>query len=494
MSAEQPESGSHLVRGAIWMIAMRWMMRSMGLFSTVVLARLLTPDDFGVVAIALIMVGLLETIAYLGVDLSLIKDQHAGRDDFDTAWSVQLIQGAMISLLLLVCAPFMAAYFHEPRAVAVILWLAVRPIIDGLVNIGLVAFRKDLNFALEFRFHVATKLVGVVIQIGAALLFRNYWALVVGMIASSVTTVVMSYLLHPYRPRFTLTQAAKIWSFSQWLLVARVGSFFNRRADEFVVGNLLGTAAMGGYHVIYELASTPTSEIIMPMRRALFPALSRVADDVVVYQRMVIDTLRSSAVICFGLGVGLACSADQVVPLVLGPQWLSTVPLLRWLALFGVSAAVSSVLEVPLWVAGRTQLSALNNWIELALLVPLLYLATRHWGVQGAAAGRFAVSVCMVPVAWWMVQSACGLSVTTMARALVSPLIAAVTMAPAMFAVGAMSAWPLGLRLPVTLLAGASTYCLTLWLLWRFAGRPPGIESTAMAAITRFVGKCRRAA
>ena len=482
MSTDQSGEGSHLVRGAIWMIAMRWMMRGMGLFSTVVLARLLTPDDFGVVAIALIMVGLLETIAYLGVDLSLIKDQHAGRDDFDTAWSVQLIQGAMISLLLLVCAPLIAAYFNEPRAVAVILWLAVRPIIDGLVNIGLVAFRKDLNFALEFRFHVATKLVGVVIQIGAALLFRNYWALVVGMIASSVTTVVMSYLLHPYRPRFTLTQAAKIWSFSQWLLVARVGSFFNRRADEFVVGNLLGTGAMGGYHVVYELASTPTSEIIMPMRRALFPALARVAQDAVVYQRMVIDTLRSSAVICFGLGVGLACSADLVVPLILGDQWLATVPLLRWLALFGVSAAVSSVLEVPLWVAGRTQLSALNNWIELALIVPLLYLATRQWGVQGAAGGRFAVSLCMVPVAWWMVRSACGLPIWTMARALLPSLLAAMVMAAAMLGIDLLVTMPQALRLLARLCVGTAVYCLSLWLLWRLAGRPAGIEASALAA------------
>lgn len=482
MSTDQSGSGSHLVRGAIWMIAMRWMMRGMGLFSTVVLARLLTPDDFGVVAIALIMVGLLETIAYLGVDLSLIKDQHAGRDDFDTAWSVQLIQGAMISLLLLVCAPLTAAYFNEPRAVAVILWLAVRPIIDGLVNIGLVALRKDLNFALEFRFHVATKLVGVVIQIGAALVFRNYWALVVGMIASSVTTVAMSYLLHPYRPRFTLTQAAKIWSFSQWLLVARVGSFFNRRADEFVVGNLLGTGAMGGYHVAYELASTPTSEIIMPMRRALFPALSRVAQDAVLYPRMVIDTLRSSAVICFGLGVGLACSADLVVPLILGEQWLATVPLLRWLALFGVSAAVSSVLEVPLWVAGRTQLSALNNWIELALVVPLLYLATRQWGMQGAAAGRFAVSLCMVPVAWWMVRSACGLPIWTMARALLPSLLAALVMAAAMLGIDMLVPMPQALRLLTRLCVGTVVYCLSLWLLWRLAGRPAGIEASALAA------------
>ena len=210
---------------------MRWLMRLLGLISTVVVARLLAPSDYGVVAIAMIAVGLLETIAYLGVDLSLIKDQNAGQDEFDSAWTIQLIQGIAISTLLYFSAPWVALYFNEPRAQNVIVWLALRPIIDSLQNIGLVALRRDLDFAREFRFNLLTKILGVCVQITAALYFRNYWSLVLGMIAASVITSLLSYLMHPYRPRLTLVKAANIWSFSQWLLVSRVGSFFNRRAD-----------------------------------------------------------------------------------------------------------------------------------------------------------------------------------------------------------------------------------------------------------------------
>ena len=467
------------------MIAMRWTMRLLGLISTVVVARLLAPSDYGVVAIAMIAVGLLETIAYLGVDLSLIKDQSAGHDEFDSAWTIQLIQGIAISTLLYFSAPWVAIYFNEPRAHNVILWLSLRPIIDSLQNIGLVALRRDLDFAREFRFNLLTKILGVCVQITAALYFRNYWSLVMGMVAASVITSTLSYLMHPYRPRLTLTKAASIWSFSQWLLVSRVGSFFNRRADEFVVGRLSGTSAMGGYHVVNEIATMPTNEIIMPMRRALYPALARIATAKSAYQRMVVDSLRASAVICVGLGFGLACVSDLVVPLVLGDKWLSTVPVMRWLALFGVSASLSSVLEVPLWVAGRTRLSAILNWIELALVIPIILTATQIWGVEGAAASRFLVSLAILPLTCILVGQACEISLRMLASALYRPLISGLALTAAIVAIGRPEPMSLLLILLLKVTAGALAYMSTTWALWRHAGRPEGLESSVFAAVAQ---------
>lgn len=480
-----------LAVGAAWMIAMRWAMRLVGLASTLVIARLLSPDDFGVVAVALIVVGLLETIAYLGVDLSLIKDRGAGRDDFDSAWTVQLIQGGLISVLLLALAPVVASYFNEPRATAVIACLALRPIIDGLQNIGLVQFRKELDFGKEFRFNLVAKILGAAIQIVAAWLLRNYWALVVGMLAAAVVSTCLSYLLHPYRPRLTLVQARKVWAFSQWLLVSRVGSFFGRRCDEFVVGRLAGTAAMGSYHVVYELATMPTTEIIMPMRRALFPALSAVADDQQAYQRAVLESLAASATVCVGLGVGLAGLAEWAIPVLLGPQWTGAIPLLRWLALFGLLAALTSVLEVPLWVAGRTNHSALLCWAELAIAVPLLLWVVPRHGAEGAAMARVAVSVCMFPAAAWLVQRACGLSMRKVLSALVRPALSGLVMWLAMSQLHGPSTWPNLVNLTVTGLVATIAYCAVLWVTWVAAGRPAGIEAKVLGAMARVASRGR---
>ena len=484
MNKDSAGVGSSLVAGAAWMIAMRWVMRCIGLLSTVVLARLLVPDDFGVVAIALIVVGLLETVSYLGVDLALIKDRQAGRDEFDSAWTIQLGQGVLIAALLLLCAPLVASFFNEPRAVAVVMALSVRPVIDGLQNIGIVCFRKELDFAREFRFNLVAKLLGVVIQLGAAITFRNYWALVVGMIAASFVATILSYVMHPYRPRLSFARAGKIFSFSQWLLIARVGSYLTSRVDEFMVGRLMGTGAMGGYRVASELASAPTIEIIMPMRRALYPALSQVSDDPEAYQRTVAQTLAAVAVVCIGLGVGLACVAELVVPLVLGPKWLTTIPVMRWLALLGATTAIILVLEVPLWVADRTKLSALITWIELVILLPLVYLATVRWGVEGAAASRVLVSVLMLPVAALALRSACGVGLLPLVKAVLRAALAGGLMAAAI--VGTPSAQgSVALALALKVILGGLVYTLTLWALWRLAGRPEGPEASTLQWIQR---------
>lgn len=485
MTKTKKDAERHLIGGAIWMIAMRWVMRALGLFSTVIVARILSPDDYGVVAIALIAVGLLETAAYLGVDLSLIKDQSAGTDEFDTAWTIQLIQGVLISVLLFSGSSIVAGFFNEPRARDVVALLALRPVIEGLQNIGIVTFRRDLKFAAEFRFNLLTKIAGVFIQIFLALYFRNYWSLIVGMLAASTISTVMSYLMHPYRPRLTLKCADKIWGFSQWLLISRVGSFFSRRSDEFVVGRLIGTDAMGGYHVVYELATMPTTEIVMPMRRALYPALSRVAADTVSFQAMMVDSVRAMAVICVGLSFSLAATADLVVPLLLGEQWVSAVSAARWLSLFGLTTAMSLLLEVPLWVMGKTRLTAFISWIELAIALPLLIFATDRWGVEGAAMVRFWVSLAIVPLSAVMVQRICLIRIGLLFKALVRPLLAGATMVYIMCMMDYYGADRNVVFLIEKIVAGVAAYIGMLCFLWLLSGKPDGVESSVFDALKR---------
>lgn len=245
-SAEEALSPSRqLVRGSAWMVAARWATRLIGLVSTVILARLLAPEDFGIVAIALIAVGLLETVGYAGVDLALMRPGANSREHFDTAWTIQIIQGLLIAVLLVVFAPWVGLLFSEPRTVGVVQVIALRPLISGFENIGVVAFRKELDFAKDFRFTVYTKLANFAIVVGSAYCLENYWALTIGMTSGSVIAVILSYLMHPYRPRLSLVHVREMWGFSQWLIISRVGSFLNRKTDEVVVGRLLGTSVMG---------------------------------------------------------------------------------------------------------------------------------------------------------------------------------------------------------------------------------------------------------
>ena len=391
-------SGNQLLRGSIWMIAVRWAMRLIGLVSTMILARLLAPEDFGLIAMVTIAYGLLETISYAGVDLALMRSGADSRGHFDTAWTVQILQGLFIAVCLVLSAPFVAAYFNEPRAQVVMYWVAVRPMIDSLQNIGIVAFRKELDFAKEFRFTIYNKALNFVVVVGAALWLRNYWALVYGAIVASLASLAVSYLMHPYRPRLSLAKIKEIWGFSQWLMISRIGSYLNRKCDEMVVGGFAGTAAMGNYHVANELATLPSNEIVMPVRRAMFPTLTKIAHRKDEFTAAVLSGFSGVSALCLFISFSLLVTAPEVVSVVLGSKWADAAPLMRWMALFGGFSALVLVLEVPLWVAGKTNISAAQAWLELAAIVPATLLAVQAYGVEGAAAARAGVSMVMVPV------------------------------------------------------------------------------------------------
>jgi len=489
---QEAESATHhLVRGSAWMIAARWAMRLIGLASTVILARLLAPDDFGVIAIALIVVGLLETVAYAGVDLALMRPGADSREHYDTAWTIQLIQGALIAGFLLLLAPWVSPFFSEPRATAVIQVIALRPLIMGLQNIGIVAFRKELDFAKDFRFTLYTKLLNFTIVVGAAFWLQSYWALVIGMTSSSLIDVTLSYRMHPYRPGLCLARARELWAFSQWLIISRVGTFLNRKTDEFVVGRLLGTSAMGGYHVANELATMPNSELVMPLRRAMFPTMAKVSENREEFEKIFRLSFSAIAVMCFSVGFGLMSIAPELVPVVLGDKWLSAVDTMRWLALYGAFSSLVLILEMPLWVTGKTRLSAVQTWLELALLLPTAFLAARANGIEGAAMARLGVSVVLLPLMLHFVSSSCAIGIGKLYGAIWRPLVAGLAMSATLTLINPDALGSIPLALLLKILAGATLFPCVLLLLWLASGRPFGIETEITKKIATFVSRKR---
>ena len=480
---------NHLMRGSVWMIGARWATRLIGLVSTIILARLLTPEDFGIVAMALIVSGLLETIAYAGVDLALMRADHDTRAHYDTAWTVQLIQAVFVAALLLFAAPLVAAYFSEPRAAAVIRLLAFKSVIDGLQNIGIVAFRKELDFAKEFRFMLYSKVLNFAIVVAGAFWLRNYWALAIGMTSAGAINVMLSYIMHPYRPRWSLAKVKQIWSFSQWLMISRIGAFLNRRSDEFVVGGIVGTSAMGSYHVASELSTMPSSELVMPMRRAMFPTLAKLSGESQSFGVAVLGTFSTITTVCLAIGFGLMSVAPELVKLLLGQKWLTAIPLVQWLALYGGFSALVLVLEVPLWVSGRTHFSAFQTWLELAILVPLVWIATKKFGIEGAAATRTVVCFSMIPVMMLLTARAGYLNIGPLFAALWRPLTAGVIMALLLWAIPFAAIVPLAIALALKVVLGALIYVSVTGGLWLLQGRPAGFEATALGQIKGWLAR-----
>lgn len=321
-----------MATGASWMVVMRMFDRGLGVISTVILARLLLPSDYGLVAMAAGFAELLSLVAAFGFDSALIQRSDSARAHFDTAWTLNVLLGLLLGAALLGCAPLVADYFSEPRLTDIMRVMAMSPILNGFCNIGTVLFRKDLNFQLEAVYMALRRILGFGVTLAAAYWFRSYWALVAGTVATALAGLVLSFVLHPYRPRLTLAERASLFGFSAWLLLNNIIRFTNTRALEIIIAKHAGSRSLGLFSVANDIASLPTSELSAPINRALFPGYARFQDDDAQLRRLVLEVFALLALVALPAGVGIAALASLLVPVMLGANWLDAVPIVQILA------------------------------------------------------------------------------------------------------------------------------------------------------------------
>jgi lipopolysaccharide exporter len=481
--------GAHMVSGALWMIALRWAVRLTGLVSTIILARVLAPHDFGIVAMAMIVVGTLEIFNYTGQKLVLIRLENPTAEHFDSAWTVSFLIGLGIAAAILVVSPFSELYFHEPRVVPVMQCLALRALMGGLENIGTVNFRRDLKFNRFFSYNVYPKMVSFVITVTLAFVLRNYWALVVGMLSGQAALIVLSYVMHKHRPRFTLSKVREIWSFSIWSFIRSVGVYINTQVDQIMVGGFGGSSLMGRYAVATDVAQSPSREINEPMVAVLYPVMSRLQDNPTELRHAYLRTLGWTAFIFSTIGIGVALIAADFQHLVLGAKWDGIAPLMVWLAVCvsinGLGTPAYSLFDA----LGKPRTGARLVWVRTfilaAAIVPVAYLTKNLIAI---AACRAAAEVVFLPGLFLAVHREVNISFRQYAETLYRPIVASAAMAVVVVLLNGALPFTGPLRLVIDVVAGAAAFAGVAVTLWWTAGRPNTPEADVLHYVTRFAG------
>jgi O-antigen/teichoic acid export membrane protein len=470
-----------MAQGTVWMVAARWGVRGIGLVSTVILARLLAPADFGLVAMGTVTMGFVQVFAEGGQNLAVIRHADPTPEHYDTAWTMSVGAGLIVALVMVAAAPLASWYFHEPRAARVVAVLALAPLINGFTSAGVdIGFRRDLMFGKEFRFLVLRKLFPFAVTVPLAVVWRDYWALVAGIVCGELLSVAASYRMHRYRPRFRFDRLREIWSFSGWMQLTSIAGFFGDQVDQIVVGNLAGTALMGSYNIAADLATAPTKEIVVPAARAVFPVYATLLHEPARLAQSYLGMLSVIAVIALSTGTGVALVAHDMVALVLGAKWSAVAALIPWLAVgggvWGVANSVNSVLSVT----GNTRLAATRNAAFLLLVVPGSVVAGIGWGAQGVAAARALAALLFTPVMFYSVMRVIPVTAGEIGARLWRPAGAAVAMAAVVQLSGTAELASLPLRLLCNVGLGAVAFAAALVALWLAAGRPEGAERLAV--------------
>ncbi|MGI9499572.1 MAG: lipopolysaccharide biosynthesis protein [Geminicoccaceae bacterium] len=482
MNASTHSVGQGMAQGAAWMVLMRLVMRGASLINMMIMARLLVPEDFGLVAMAMIFVGAIDIFSEFNFDVALIKKQTAGRTDYDTAWTLSIIRGVVVAVLLLAIAGPAAELFDEPRLAPIIAALSVSPLLLGLQNIGVVDFRKSLDFRRDFLFMAGAKVAAVIVTICLAMLWRNYWALVGGIVGGNLWRVVASYAMHPHRPKGSLAGWRELFAFTKWLLLQNVLLYFRNRADRLVIGRVLGAATLGVYTLAYELANLVTSELIAPVRRALLPGFSMLSDEPARMRGMFVDVFALTLWIGAPIPIGIGLLAEPLVALLLGNSWAAAVPVIQMLVIAGFAALLSSGSQ-PVYLAyGRPEIQTLLVGLSAVLLLPAIIAGVALKGAIGAAIAVVVVQTLIALVDILIVTSLLQLDRKVIAAASWRSIVALGLMAAFVHAI--TRAWPTGgdvvgnaLLLLSAMAAGGTVYLACSFVLWRLTGSDRGPES-----------------
>lgn len=463
------------------MISARLTDRLIGLVSTLVLARLLTPADFGLVAMAMAVIGLIELASAFGFEVQLLRMAQPSRAQYDTVWSLNAIFGLGCGTATAIAALPAATFYGDDRLLAIMLVLGLGWGIGSLENVGIVDFRRNLEFNKEFRFLIAKRITSFMVTIAAALLTRSYWALIAGTVAGRSAGVALSYLWHPYRPRPCLQAAREMFTFSFWIFIERMAAFANSRSSDFYLGRVHGPGEVGIYRLGEEIGYLPGSEFVAPLNRALLPGISRLADtgrqlgEVVTSATGVVGLVLVPA--CFGLAV----VADSAVPVLLGEKWLGAIPVVQIMAANALFLALWANQHSALLAIGAPRLTAYFALVRLAVFVPTFIFLAPVYGAVGVAVSALAASTVayLFGLSWSLNRLSMRLG--KYLRELWRPLLASIVMVIAVRVVSALVAGDDSLssslgRLAAGIGAGMMAYVAGLLLLFYLAGRPDGAE------------------
>lgn len=486
---------------ASFMVALRLSFRGIGLASTLILVRLLSPGDFGLVALASLAYTVFVGLSELSFQLAIIRMANPQRIHYDTAWTMGVVRGAVIAVMVIATSPFLAAFIGEPRVIPLSYILGALALFGGFENIALVDFQRSLQYDRIFWYQIAGKIAGVAVTIPAAIVLRNYWALICGISATRCVTLLLGYVIKPYRPRFSLAGWSDLFNFSKWLMVTNVLTIIDQYCMTLTVGRIAGTNAMGIYQVASEIGSLPASEVAAPIRDPIYAGYSSIAGDLELLRNHFLSNLSWLVAVIAPLSLGIFMMADPITALFLGHKWMAAVPLIRLTALYALFDAIGhSAVSIYMTLHRQRRFVQLDTLI-VAIRVPAIVIGAYIDGVTGAAIA-LALTAVLNMVIWngWVPKE---LGVRpgdywlASWRTMLSSAVMMVTVA------ALLNAWPPPvntvpalIRFAGICLLGAGSHVVTQYSAWLLSGSPPTVESEllhlARGVVRRVVFVIRR--
>ena len=472
MESTRDPDGTHgirskAMRGFAWKAGSQVVVQGLRLVVAVVLARLLEPDEWGLAAMVLVFAALVVIFSDLAFGAALVQRRSLSEADRSTVFWLTLGGGTVFTVAGIALSGPIAALYGEPDVQPLFAALSLSFVVTALGTTQKALLTREMDFKrLEIRMMAAT-VAGAVVAIALAALGFGAWAIIAQQIAIAVGSTILLWASYPWRPRFLFSFASvrRLGSFSVNVLATQLLFYVSRNADNFLVGRFLGSAPLGAYALAYNLVLVPFSRIASPIQEVMFPAFSRMQDDVRAVGSAWIRINRLVAAFALPSLLGLIVVAPDFVVVVLGEKWREAITVIQILAWAGLLQSLQRLNSSVLQARDRTG-TLLRFSIVASVANVAAFAIGLRWGIVGVAAAYALSNTALQPVYTWLTARAVELPLRTVMRDL-----AGVVQASA--------------------LSGGAALITRLALLE--AGASPGIRLLAATAVgvAVFAGACR---
>lgn len=459
----------HLTLGIAWTGAMKWAGQLATWAATLVLARQLTPGDYGIVGMASLYLMLLTYLTEFGVGTAVVTLRELSDEQIAQLNTVSVIFGVGGFLLSLVMARPIGRFFNSPALPAVVIVMSIPFLISAVQSVPLALLQKDLRFKLLAAIDAGKSILLAIVMVIFALAGWRYWSLVLGYVLSATIGTIMITAVR--RCRFSIPNWSSIkaaLNFSREILVARVAWYLYTDSDFLVAGKRLGPETLGAYTVAWNLASIPM-EKITAMFSTVTPAFfSAVQNDANELKRYFLQLTEGVAMVTFPLCVGLSLTVKNFVWVVLGHKWDSAIGPLRLLALYALLRSVSILISPVLNATRESRFNMRISILYAAVLPACFYFASR-WGAVGIAAAWVIVYPLLVTFSFAKLFSVLRLTLLRYLRSLLPAIVGCLGMTAAIVTLRQLepAVWSPPSRLASEVSTGAFFYLVPIWLFYR---------------------------
>jgi PST family polysaccharide transporter len=374
------------VKGGIVTVGSTVVIFAINLARTIVLARLLTPFDFGLIGMVAVFISFASMFKDAGLSIATVQKDKIKPAQISTLFWINLFISTSLGIILIIAAPFISGFYKKPELTLVTIALAISFILGGLMIQHQALLKRHMRFDLISANVIISTIVGVGVAILFAVLGWRYWALVFGTISATLSEVVFSFYFCPWipgRPRKG-TEIRSMLKFGIHLTVSSFFNYFSRNADNILIGKFIGAEGLGIYQKSYQLFRLPVTNILNPIGQVAMPALSSLSGQPDRYRFYYKKMIHIITALTFPISVYFFIESDFIINLVLGDQWLGAIPVFRLLALGGLVQPITAQSGIAMVSTGNSK-RYLKWQIIYAFALVVSFASGIPFGINGLA-------------------------------------------------------------------------------------------------------------